>query len=99
MTKIVKVLDKGGEDNTHDKDGNVTDKTVSAPKKVLQRHAVDAQEIVASDPDRFEILADDDETPIDEDVLGNPVKPKKRKASARGKKAPAAKPGAEETDE
>lgn len=84
MTKIVKVLDKGGEDHTHDKEGKVTGK-VAVPGKVMLRHAVDANEIVASDPERFEILADNDETPHDEDILGNAVR------APRGKKAKAPK--------
>lgn len=72
MTKIVKVLDKGGQDGK-----------VKAPRKVLERYALDAREIVNSDPERFEILEDGDETPIDQDLLGNAVRHKRgRKVEA-----------------
>lgn len=63
MVAIVKVLDKG-EPAGKGKKGQ--------PAKVLERHSIDANEIVASDPDRFSIV--DPETPHDEDIQGNPVK-------------------------
>jgi hypothetical protein len=75
MSKIVKVLDKGGE---KEKDAN--GKTFTTPRKVLQRYSLDAAEIVASNPDRFELV--DDETPHDEDLLGNPVRRGRKKAEA-----------------
>lgn len=70
MTKIMKVLDKGVPGGKGKK---------AEPQKVLERFSVDAHEIVASDPERFEIVAD--ETQHDEDIQGNPTK-----AAARPRK-------------
>lgn len=76
MTKIVKVLDKGG----IDKDDKGKD--VKVASHVLERHAVDAQEIVAKGRGRFEILDDEDDSPVDHDIQGNFNAPK----NAKGKR-------------
>jgi hypothetical protein len=69
MVAILKVLDKGHP-------GDKKEKIPASPSKVLERFSVDAHEIVASDPQRFEIV--DAETPHDEDIQGNPVKAAKK---------------------
>lgn len=69
MTKIMKVLDKGVPGGKGKK---------AEPSKVLQRFSVDANEIVASDPERFVIV--DDATPHDEDIQGNPVRARDKPA-------------------
>jgi hypothetical protein len=87
MPDFVKVLDKGGVDVHHTiKDGEiVSSKEVTVPGgKVLLRFPVDAAEIIASDPNRFE-LADDDAA-VNEDHLGNAVRTKAKKAGkSKGK--------------
>jgi hypothetical protein len=47
MVAILKVLDKGEPAGKGKK---------ASPAKVLERHSVDANEIVASDPERFSIV-------------------------------------------
>jgi len=59
MPRVFKVLDKG-------EDGNGAE--------ILERYHVDAAEIVASEPKRFQILPDDDQRPATQDLMGAPIR-------------------------